>query len=100
MSLNEEQRTENMTFFLDGISWLSLMMDLALLIGIAVFQVGLCLFFFLWSNAKRFSYRDCSNISSTAILCTGSNDILITLLVSFFTSACHNLVTSHFVLTS
>lgn len=41
MSLNQEQRTDNMTFFLDGISWLSLMMDLALLIGIAAFQVSL-----------------------------------------------------------
>ncbi|PSN33873.1 cAMP-specific 3' [Blattella germanica] len=38
MGLNQEQRTDNMSFFLDGISWLSLMMDLALLIGIAVFQ--------------------------------------------------------------
>ena len=44
MSLGQEQRTDNMTFFLDGISWLSLMMDLALLIGVAVYQVGLCYF--------------------------------------------------------
>jgi hypothetical protein len=42
MSLNQDQRPDNMTFFLDGISWLSLMMDLALLIGIAAFQVSLC----------------------------------------------------------
>lgn len=39
-----------MSFFLDGISWLSLMMDLALLISIAVFQVGLC--DFIRHNAK------------------------------------------------
>ncbi|PNF40356.1 cAMP-specific 3',5'-cyclic phosphodiesterase, isoform F [Cryptotermes secundus] len=38
MSLDQDQRTDNMTFFLDGISWLSLMLDLALLISIAVFQ--------------------------------------------------------------
>jgi hypothetical protein len=44
MSLDQEQRTDNMTFFLDGISWLSLVMDLALLIGVAVYQVGLCYF--------------------------------------------------------
>jgi hypothetical protein len=44
MSLGQEQRTDNMTFFLDGISWLSLVMDLALLIGVAVYQVGLCYF--------------------------------------------------------
>jgi hypothetical protein len=49
MSLDQEQSVDNMTFFLDGISWLSLMMDLALLIGIAVFQVGL--YQFLWLSA-------------------------------------------------
>ncbi|KAJ4449914.1 hypothetical protein ANN_01321, partial [Periplaneta americana] len=38
MGLNQEQRTDNMSFFLDGISWLSIIMDLAVLIGIAVFQ--------------------------------------------------------------
>jgi hypothetical protein len=42
MSLNQEQRQDNVTFFLDGISWLSIMMDLALLIGIAVYQVRVC----------------------------------------------------------
>jgi hypothetical protein len=54
MSLNQEQRTDNMTFFLDGISWLSLMMDLALLISIAVFQVGLS--DFIRCNAKEKTY--------------------------------------------
>jgi len=44
MSLSQEQRTDNMSFFLDGISWVSLMMDVALLIGVAVYQVGLCYF--------------------------------------------------------
>lgn len=54
MSLNQEQRTDNMTFFLDGISWLSLMLDLAILISVAVFQVGLC--DFIRPNTKEKSY--------------------------------------------
>ena len=67
MSLGQEQRTDNMTFFLDGMSWLSLVMDLALLIGVAVYQVGLCYF----CNVMQIILLQCAVVRSVSLRILG-----------------------------